>query len=171
MKKHLRFVLIFTLLLAVTGFSFARAGGGQSYGGSRGYSEEAGIIGTGGLLGLLPILVLAFFIILISLVRIISQWKIFEKAGQAGWASIIPVYNKIILLRVSQKPEWWVILYIIPIASTVIGIMVSIALAESFGKDTGFAIGIILLPIVFYPMLAFGDSTYSNLLNSPEHVC
>lgn len=169
MRKSFGLVVLFTVLFSFTGFAFARSGGGQSYGGAREY--EAGLIGTGGLLGLLPIMIVILFVIPISLVTIISYWRIFEKAGQPGWTSIIPVYNTIVLLKISQKPEWWVILYFIPLANTVIGIIVSIALAESFGKDTGFAIGIILLPIVFYPILAFGGSKYSGLLYSSDRVC
>jgi len=33
-------------------------------------------------------------------------------------------------------------------------------LSKSFGKDVGFTIGLILLPVIFYPILAFGDAKY-----------
>lgn len=45
----------------------------------------------------------------------IGRWKVFEKAGQPGWAAVVPVYNLIVLLRVAQRPLWWVILYPIPL--------------------------------------------------------
>jgi hypothetical protein len=32
--------------------------------------------------------------------------------------------------------------------------------ATSFGKDTGFGIGLIFLGFIFYPILGFGDAKY-----------
>ena len=92
---------------------------------------------------------------------IASLWKIFTKAGQPGWASIIPIYNVIVLLKIAGKPLWYIILLIIPLVNIVVGILVLIELAKNFGKGVGFAIGLILLPIIFYPILAFGDAKYA----------
>jgi hypothetical protein len=38
------------------------------------------------------------FGLLIGLVGIIAGWKVFEKAGQPGWAIIIPIFNAYIIL-------------------------------------------------------------------------
>ncbi len=92
---------------------------------------------------------------------IASMWKIFSKAGKPGWASIIPIYNVIVLLQVAGKPVWWIVLLLIPIANLVFAILVLAALANAFGKGAGYVVGLILLPIVFYPMLAFGNATYT----------
>jgi hypothetical protein len=92
---------------------------------------------------------------------IVSMWKIFSKAGQPGWASIIPIYNVLVLLKVAGKPGWWFLLFLIPLVNFVIAIIVTLALAERFGKGAGFGVGLLLLPIVFLPMLAFGSATYS----------
>lgn len=91
---------------------------------------------------------------------IASMWKIFTKAGKPGWASIIPIYNFIVLLEIVGKPAWWFILMLIPIANIVIMIMVIHQLSLSFGKDGGFTAGLILLGIVFYPILAFSGAQY-----------
>lgn len=91
---------------------------------------------------------------------IIGMWKVFTKAGKPGWAAIIPIYNLIVLLEIVGKPLWWIILMFIPFVNIVIGIMVAIELAKVFGKGTGFAIGLVLLPVVFYPILGFGDAKY-----------
>ncbi len=99
-------------------------------------------------------------ILLIIVVMIASMWKIFTKAGQPGWAAIVPIYNLFILLRITGRPEWWIILWLIPCVNIVIQILVYIDLAKVFGKSTGYAIGLILLPIVFFPMLAFSDAEY-----------
>ena len=96
------------------------------------------------------------------MVVIIGMWKVFVKAGQPGWASIIPIYNLFILCKITAKPVWWLLLLLFcPFVNIVVGIIITIALAKSFGKGTGFALGLIFLPFVFYPMLGFGDATYT----------
>jgi len=84
------------------------------------------------------------------------------KAGEPGWAVLVPIYNIIVLLKIAGKPTWWFLLFLVPVVNLVIGIMVAIAVAENFGKSTGFGIGLALLPFVFYPMLGFGDAVYQG---------
>jgi hypothetical protein len=97
---------------------------------------------------------------------IVSMWKLFSKAGQPGWAAIIPIYNVLVLLKVAGKPGWWLILFLIPVVSLVIAIITLHGVSTSFGKGAGFTVGLVLLPIVFFPMLAFGSATYSPRLRS-----
>jgi hypothetical protein len=89
-----------------------------------------------------------------------SQWKIFIKAGKKGWASIIPVYNTIVLLEITEKPVWWFFLLLIPLVNIVIAIMIINSLSKSFGKDEGFTAGLIFLPFVFYPLLGLSKVEY-----------
>lgn len=100
-----------------------------------------------------------YFAILILM--IIAMWKVFSKAGQPGWAAIIPIYNAYILLKVAGKPGWWLVLFFIPLVNLVIGIMATHGLSTQFGKGAGYTIGLILLPFIFLPMLAFGSATYT----------
>jgi len=100
--------------------------------------------------------------LVIVLLMLIAIWKIFTKAGKPGWAAIIPIYNIIILLEIVDKPLWWFILWFIPFVNIIIGIIVSIELAKKFGQSTGFAVGLILLPIIFYPILGFGSYKYTG---------
>lgn len=102
------------------------------------------------------------FILVIGIVFLViaSMWKIFEKAGQPGWAAIIPIYNCIILLKIVGKPTWWVILFLIPFVNYVFIIWTYNMLSKSFGKDEGFTVGLLLLGIVFFPILAFSDIRY-----------
>ena len=109
--------------------------------------------------GGLGIVMVIYFAILILL--IVSVWKVFTKAGQPGWAAIIPIYNMVVLLKIVGKPIWWIIGFLIPIVNLVVAILVAVALAKSFGKGTGFAIGLILLGFVFFPILAFSDAKYT----------
>ena len=98
--------------------------------------------------------------IAVAVFLIVSMWRVFEKAGQPGWAAIIPIYNIVVMLRIAGKPGWWVILYFIPIVNIIIGIITYVGIAEAFGKDGGFAVGLVFLPFIFFPILAFGEATY-----------
>ena len=60
------------------------------------------------------ILALAFTVLMV-----VAWWKIFTKAGEPGWASIIPIYNVFVLLRVAGKPAWWILLLLIPLGNIV----------------------------------------------------
>jgi hypothetical protein len=97
----------------------------------------------------------------VVLILIISMWKIFTKAGKPGWAAIVPIYNLIVLLEIGCKPIWWFILMLIPFVNIIILIILLVEIAKRFGKGVGFAIGMLILPFIFYPMLAFGDSKYT----------
>ncbi|SHM96739.1 DUF5684 domain-containing protein [Chitinophaga sp. CF418] len=100
--------------------------------------------------------VLMVFYLAICVLLIVCGWKIFEKAGKPGWASIIPIYNLIVMLEIVGKPWWYIFMFLIPIYGWIIlPIMLTHDLSKSFGKDVGFTIGLLLLGIIFYPILAF----------------
>jgi hypothetical protein len=107
---------------------------------------------AGGLLIYLAILVVAAA----------GGWKVFTKAGHPGWAAIIPIYNIYILLKIAERPGWWLILYFIPIVGFVITIIVSIDIARNFGKGSGFGVGLAFLWFIFYPILGFGGAQYQG---------
>ena len=70
---------------------------------------------------------------------------IFTKAGEAGWKSIIPIWNLIMLLKIVGREWWWIILLLIPIVGFIVWIIVALDLAKSFGRGTGFGIGLAFL--------------------------
>jgi hypothetical protein len=109
--------------------------------------------GFAGLIG--SILYLALIVVVIA-----GMWKMYAKAGQPGWASIIPIYNIIVLLRIVGRPLWWILLLFIPVVNFVIAIIVMIDLAKSFGKGVGFALGLAFLSPIFIPILGFGSARY-----------
>lgn len=108
----------------------------------------------------------AFFLVFlviwlgVMLVMIASMWKVFTKAGEPGWAAIVPVYNLIILVKILDKPIWYALLCFIPFIGVIVGIYLITELAKKFGQSMGFAIGLILLPIIFFPILGFGSAQY-----------
>ena len=93
----------------------------------------------------------------IYIFMVVCLWKIFEKAGQPGWSAIIPIYNMYIFLQIAGKPGWWIILMFVPVINIVFMIMAYISFAQRFGLGIGFTIGMILLPFIFFPILAFGS--------------
>ena len=105
----------------------------------------------------------------IGLFAIIVGWKVFTKAGQPGWAVLVPIYNLYVYTQIVKRPGWWILLYfasVIPVVGSlavlVVSIMDTIRLAKVFGKGTGFGVGLLLLGVIFYPILAFGDSNYDE---------
>ena len=115
--------------------------------------------------------------IAIAVVSIIGMWKMFTKAGEEGWKSIIPVYNAITLCKIVGVNPWWLLivfvsglLSIIPILGYLVylaviiyfSVLLSVSTANSFGKDTGFAVGLFFLSPIFYCILGFGSAKYEG---------
>ena len=97
----------------------------------------------------------------------IVGYKIFEKAGQPGWAAIVPFYSTyVMIVYILGMPSVWFWLLLVPcvnyIVALILAFMIPFKLAEKFGKSAGFAVGLILLGIIFYPILAFGDAEYQG---------
>jgi hypothetical protein len=105
--------------------------------------------------------VFGLILLAVAALGIVSQWKVFVKAGQPGWACLIPIYNFVIMCRIAGKPGWWVLLLLIPIVDIVILIMVLNGMSKHFGHGVGMTLLLIFLPIIAYPVLAFGDSRYA----------
>jgi hypothetical protein len=97
-------------------------------------------------------------IIVVCLLILVSMWVVFEKCGEAGWKSLIPFYNMYVLMVICEKPVWWFLLLFIPGVGTVFYLLAMLALAERFGRGPLFGIGLTFLPMIFFPLLAFGGS-------------
>lgn len=126
--------------------------------------KEISSLSEGGMLSLLLIVVILLGI------SLVAEWKVFEKAGVAGWKALIPIYNTWLLAEIAGKPGWWALsslLVVIPgvgwIVPFILGIIISLELAKKFKKDIIFAI---LWLIIFSPIgmiiLAFGDAKYEG---------
>lgn len=101
------------------------------------------------------------FVLLAVLVFFIAAiWRVFSKAGQPGWAALIPIYNMIVLVKIAGRPVWWFLLMFIPIVNIIVGLVLAIDIAKNFGKSTAFGLGLFLFGFVFYPILGFGDAEY-----------
>lgn len=104
--------------------------------------------------------------VVLAIFAVICLWKVFEKAGKPGWASIIPIYNAVVTLQIVGMSPWLLLLMLIPFANIIIAlvltVLVYVKLAEKFGKSGGFAVGLIFLNIIFMAILAFGDAEYQE---------
>jgi len=90
------------------------------------------------------------------------NWRIYEKAGKPGWASLIPIYKTLVMLEIVGKPWWWILLFLIPGVNIVFAIWMYNLLSLSFGKGVGFTLGLIFLGFIFFPILAFGLAEYKG---------
>lgn len=133
------------------------------------YSETAALNAIFGILGTFWLLVVTYFVI-----SIIANWKIFTKAGQPGWAAIVPFYKQYIEFKIYWGNGW---LFLVPIvlaalafvpllgqllilANLVITIVTQYKKAVSFGQGVGFTIGLVLVNPIFNMILGFGQYQY-----------
>ena len=136
-------------------------------------AEAAGVAAAMGAFIIIYILV----ILAIVAFCIIVKWKLFVKGNQPGWAALIPIYSDYILCKMVGVNPWWILIVylssllgVIPVIGSLLTlaitiyytILTNVSLARSFGKEDSFAIGLILLGIVFEPILAFGSAEYKG---------
>jgi len=108
---------------------------------------------------IVPIII---FGIMTAVIEIVGAWFMFEKAGEPGWAAIIPIYNYLIGIKIAGKPWWYILLMLIPVVNLVVYIIILDGLAKSFGKGTGFTVGLFFFRFIFIPILGFGKATWSG---------
>ncbi|MEI7500968.1 MAG: DUF5684 domain-containing protein [Bacteroidota bacterium] len=106
---------------------------------------------------IVPIII---FSIMVAVIEIVGAWYMFQKAGEPGWAAIIPIYNYLIAIKIAGKPWWYLLLMLIPFVNLVIYIIILNGLSKSFGKGTGFTVGLFFFRFIFIPILGFGNAVY-----------
>ena len=102
------------------------------------------------------------FYLLLLFLWVIGVWTTFEKAGEPGWAAIIPIYNGIVMLRIVRRPIWWLILWFIPFVNFIVWLIIGIDVAKAFGRGPGFGVGLGFLGPIFFPILGFSDARYNG---------
>lgn len=111
------------------------------------------MLGGGIFFGILSL----FFIIMVA-----SIILIFRKAGREWWEAIIPFYNLYILTIIVGQPWWMLLGFFIPFVNYIVGAYLYYHLSKRFGFDIPFTIGLVLLPFIFFPILAFGGAMYTK---------
>ena len=114
---------------------------------------------SGGGSGAAAVLIIVY--VVLFLLFFAGGWRIFTKAGQPGWAILIPFYNVYIMLKVAGRPGWWLLLFLIPLVNIVVALIVSTDIAKAFGQGAAFGIILIfLLGGLGYVILGFGNYRY-----------
>jgi hypothetical protein len=111
-----------------------------------------------------------FMILLVAIPTIVGAWKAYQKAGEPGWAVIVPVYSYMVMARIAGKSETFGLLvglapfipYLGPIVFLVLYIMLLIDFVKPYGQGGGFAVGLALLGPIFWPILGFGSSRFRH---------
>ena len=111
-------------------------------------------------ISLVVVLAVAFLILA-------SMWKIYSKAGEAGWKSLVPIYGALVYLKITGRPWWWLLLFFIPFVNIIPAIVSCFDLARVFGRGAGFGFGILVLGPIFMVALAFGDARYVGPSRTP----
>ena len=122
---------------------------------------DAAAAGLGGMMACFGTFGIVFLIFIVLTFAIL--WKVFTKAGQPGWAALVPIYNHYLLVtEICKKEILWFILAFIPIANIIAAWVISQELAKKFGKSEAFGIGLFFLGPIFFAILAFGDAEYEG---------
>ncbi len=152
------------------------------------YSTAGAGVAGGLIAGIMMFIVVIIIIsLVIEILKLIGTWKMLTKAGESGWKSLIPFYNQWTLCKVAGISPYWVleiivvsminavlngilgsnvisgILSLIVYANTIyFWVILSISLAKSFGKDTGFGVATVFFSFITYPMMGMGSATYAG---------
>jgi len=123
------------------------------------------------------IILLAIIVLAVLILIIVSNCKIFKKAGESWWKGLIPLYNSWVETRITGLAWWWFLIFAALTAllgtgedtNWVIGCGLLLTsfnynfnLAKKFGKSNGFAVLSTLLPYIGLPILAFGSAKYNK---------
>jgi len=119
------------------------------------YQPQPSVAAEGGLI------VFILIYLLLILITMIGMWKMFSKAGMPGILAIIPIVNCFFYPKVGGKPGWWGILLLIPLVSIIFAIIISIGVAERFGRGVGTILGLIFLFPIFVCILGFGSAQWT----------
>lgn len=107
---------------------------------------------------LIPVLLFAFVLLTV----IVPMWILFTKAGQSGWKMLIPIYNVYVMVEIAGLPWWTFLGMFIPIVNFAVLIVILYHISQSFGHGMGYALGMLFLPFIFYPIIGYGSSVYTQ---------
>ena len=90
------------------------------------------------------------FILVLQVIHFLGTWKLYVKAGRKAWEAIVPVYNAVVLMKIINRPKWWVILLFIPIINLLMFPIIWVETIRSFGKNTTKDTWLVILTLGFY---------------------
>jgi len=90
------------------------------------------------------------FILLIQVIHFLGTWKLYKKAGRQAWEAAVPIYNAIVLMKIINRPGWWVILMFIPIINLLMFPVIWVETIRSFGRNSLIDTWLVILTLGFY---------------------
>lgn len=102
------------------------------------------------------------FQLVLAVAQLAGMWAVFSKAGHGGWKALVPVYNLYVMLQIGDNAWWWLLVLFVPIVQLYALYKIQAGVARAFGRGIGFALGLVFLGFVFYPLLGFGDAQYRD---------
>ncbi|MEP5338610.1 MAG: signal peptidase I [Algibacter sp.] len=76
------------------------------------------------------------FILIIQVIHGLGTWKLYIKAGRQAWEAFVPVYNGVVLMKIINRPTWWIVLLFLPVVNIIMLVVVWVETARSFGKNS-----------------------------------
>ncbi|MET0673382.1 MAG: DUF5684 domain-containing protein [Microbacterium pygmaeum] len=105
----------------------------------------------------------SIFSLILYVIIVIALWKVFTKAGKAGWLAIIPIVNLFVLTKIAGFSYWMGLLYLIPIVNIILHIIVALRVGKAFGQGAVFSVFLLwLFSFIGYLILGFGSATYDK---------
>ena len=128
-----------------------------NYGYDYGYDVGSAVAtGVGAVFGF--VVIIWIIAMAVGIFGIICNWKIFKKAGKQGWEAIVPIYNIVVLLEITNLPMWYIALFFVPIGNIIVLFLIYIELAKKFGQSAAFGVGLVFLSPIFLGILAFNKN-------------
>lgn len=90
------------------------------------------------------------FILVVQVIHFLGTWKLYVKAGRKAWEAAVPFYNGIVLMKIINRPWWWILLLFIPIINLLMFPVVWVETNRSFGKNKLWETWLVLLTLGFY---------------------
>ena len=90
------------------------------------------------------------FILIVQLVHFLGTWKLYVKAGRKSWEAAIPIYNAIVLMKIINRPKWWVFLLFIPIINLLMFPVIWVETIRSYGRNSLLESWLVVLTLGFY---------------------
>ena len=112
-------------------------------------------------------IIISIIVIYLLICFVIS--KIFKKGSIKQYKAYIPIVNFINLLKLNDFKWYYIFLFLISPVNIWLYIYYNIRLGKKFNKKSGFIVGMIFLPIIFYIILAFNKDELEELILQ-EHM-
>lgn len=103
------------------------------------------------------------FVLIVQVIHFLGTWKLYIKAGRQAWEAAVPIYNGVVLMKIINRPWYWVILLFIPIVNLIMFPVVWVETLRSFGrnKTTDTVLGVLSCGLYIY---------YINYTQDVSHI-